>query len=169
MRNLVGGVFLCIVRLFPRHGRADTSAMRRYIGALILTAIILWRFWRRWRLRRRRVRRRREAEEARRLSIENRRREEAEAARFSSSELGVGVGLDPRAWEHLQTFTVETRPQGAYYAIDLCSICRELLGRRVTRLPCRHEFHSGCIEGWFLHSSVCPLCKDDLNNALGVI
>ena len=27
------------------------------------------------------------------------------------------------------------------------------------QLPCKHEFHQPCIEGWAAHHQTCPLCR----------
>lgn len=46
-----------------------------------------------------------------------------------------------------------------------CAICVEDYrnGERVKELPCKHIFHPVCIDEWLInHSSLCPLCKENL-------
>lgn len=45
-----------------------------------------------------------------------------------------------------------------------CAICITDYeeGETITELPCRHRFHSECVETWLLAKAVCPLCKQDL-------
>jgi len=42
---------------------------------------------------------------------------------------------------------------------DLCPICTDPLIDDLMKLPCRHIFHTGCIEEWFERSNRCPLCN----------
>lgn len=47
---------------------------------------------------------------------------------------------------------------------DLCAICLEdfLMGDELRKLPCKHEFHVGCIDPWLLtRKRFCPVCKSD--------
>ncbi|XP_050206323.1 E3 ubiquitin-protein ligase MBR1-like [Mercurialis annua] len=45
-----------------------------------------------------------------------------------------------------------------------CSICLEdlVIGSRVTRMPCNHEFHKACIQAWLGTAHACPLCRSKL-------
>ncbi|KAH6591372.1 hypothetical protein BASA50_008726 [Batrachochytrium salamandrivorans] len=48
---------------------------------------------------------------------------------------------------------------------DCCAICLDdfVVGSRVRELPCRHIFHSLCIDPWLLkHNRLCPICKRDV-------
>ncbi|KAK9116837.1 hypothetical protein Sjap_015784 [Stephania japonica] len=42
-----------------------------------------------------------------------------------------------------------------------CQICLENMeiGSEVTRMPCSHVFHWGCIDKWLGTNHVCPLCR----------
>lgn len=54
---------------------------------------------------------------------------------------------------------------------DMCSICYESIEdtQRVVRLPgCSHMFHYHCIREWLVIKAVCPCCKGDVLEALGL-
>lgn len=44
---------------------------------------------------------------------------------------------------------------------DPCSICRSefQFGEEVRTLPCRHEFHTECVDQWLRIKPTCPLCR----------
>jgi hypothetical protein len=51
------------------------------------------------------------------------------------------------------------------YFNDCCSVCLDDFEENnlVRSLPCRHVFHSQCIDPWFLnHKRLCPVCKSDV-------
>lgn len=39
----------------------------------------------------------------------------------------------------------------------------------LTELPCRHRFHTSCVEEWLLErSNSCPLCREPINSAKSI-
>ena len=45
-----------------------------------------------------------------------------------------------------------------------CTICLCEMGRpSVVRTPCEHWFHLSCIQGWLRISSVCPVCRSEVD------
>ncbi|TPX33621.1 hypothetical protein SmJEL517_g03576 [Synchytrium microbalum] len=44
-----------------------------------------------------------------------------------------------------------------------CAICLNKMDE-ATKLPCRHAFHHGCIEQWWLERDDCPCCRQTFNN-----
>jgi hypothetical protein len=49
---------------------------------------------------------------------------------------------------------------------ELCPICLDVDEPRkhFTRLPCKHCFHTSCIEKWLLVNNFCPMCKRDFHD-----
>jgi len=49
-----------------------------------------------------------------------------------------------------------------------CSIClcEFEANEEVRRLPCKHYFHKGCIDGWLRISRACPMCNADVSKIL---
>jgi hypothetical protein len=47
---------------------------------------------------------------------------------------------------------------------DTCPICQEefVVGVEMIPLKCKHGFHDECIKTWLQRSTLCPLCKSDL-------
>jgi len=76
--------------------------------------------------------------------------EELAVVKFAETEAGVKQAEDEQ--EELQ-----------------CSICLcEFEGEdTVRRLPCKHYFHQGCIDGWLRISRACPMCNSDVAKGMG--
>ncbi|KAF8769582.1 hypothetical protein HU200_006173 [Digitaria exilis] len=45
-----------------------------------------------------------------------------------------------------------------------CAVCKDAIvaGLRVTRLPCKHYFHTDCIGPWLSIRNTCPVCRFEL-------
>jgi len=67
-----------------------------------------------------------------------------------------------------RTYDVDpaTRPANAP-APDPCAICRSdfAFGDELRILPCRHEFHTGCVDSWLKINQTCPLCRAPISGA----
>jgi len=45
-------------------------------------------------------------------------------------------------------------------------VCDAEEGERLRRLPCAHEFHVACVDRWLRDHRTCPMCKDDVVEAV---
>ncbi|KNC78638.1 hypothetical protein SARC_08936, partial [Sphaeroforma arctica JP610] len=47
---------------------------------------------------------------------------------------------------------------------EVCPICleQERAEDCLRQLPCKHEYHTACIDQWLAQSTNCPTCKYDL-------
>ncbi|XP_031620664.1 protein goliath [Contarinia nasturtii] len=54
---------------------------------------------------------------------------------------------------------------------DCCAICIEPYKTTdvIRVLPCKHEFHKGCIDPWLLEHRTCPMCKMDILKFYGFV
>ena len=75
----------------------------------------------------------------------------------------VSVGVPPDVMQAM----APTSANGGDDDDAECSICVEPIcsGEMVRRLPCGHQYHSGCIEPWFVTKRSCPVCKIDVVDA----
>ena len=63
-----------------------------------------------------------------------------------------------KAWEEFVAAMHATEP---VESSDTCCICYENIGDGV-QLKCRHEYHSACIDTWFMKKTSCPMCRYDI-------
>lgn len=43
-----------------------------------------------------------------------------------------------------------------------CCICQEeIVFKNLITLHCQHYFHQSCLQEWFQHKPVCPICRHD--------
>lgn len=48
-----------------------------------------------------------------------------------------------------------------------CAIClTDLDCERVLKVPCEHIFHKECLVNWLKRSTICPLCRTDIEQSL---
>jgi len=47
---------------------------------------------------------------------------------------------------------------------DTCTICMDnyVKGTKLKVLPCKHEYHSECVNEWLASSKKCPVCSQDV-------
>jgi len=73
-------------------------------------------------------------------------------------------------WEHserygkflsLPTSKIEDPEREILENEQECCICREDIrpGDERTSLPCKHGFHTSCVNTWFSTKSSCPVCR----------
>ena len=69
--------------------------------------------------------------------------------------------------------TISSLPEQKWTKMDAeehpdspCPICLDCFaeGDAFKRLPCKHDFHSPCIDKWLKVNGVCPICKQDLED-----
>ncbi|KAI4325788.1 hypothetical protein MLD38_031155 [Melastoma candidum] len=73
--------------------------------------------------------------------------------------------VDVKYMEGLPSFSFNSNRSCDKYDRDVCTICLEDYkdGEIIKVLPCRHEFHSSCVESWLKKGGkVCPVCKHDV-------
>jgi hypothetical protein len=67
--------------------------------------------------------------------------------------------------DELEVLNVVVYERNSVDSLHACAICLEDLkqGDKVRNLPCKHLFHTECVDGWFLkvHRS-CPTCRQDV-------
>ncbi|KAF3976046.1 hypothetical protein CMV_000731 [Castanea mollissima] len=80
----------------------------------------------------------------------------AAALRHSSPEKHGELRASKAAIEAMPRVTVTTEESD-----KACSICLEEfeVGGEAREMPCKHKFHSGCIEKWLQVKGLCPLCR----------
>ncbi|CAL9193583.1 E3 ubiquitin-protein ligase SIS3-like [Musa acuminata AAA Group] len=83
----------------------------------------------------------------------------------SSDVEGVGEDGDfggiPASTDAVKELAVVKYERGGDVREESCIICFEEFdeGVEVTRMPCKHAFHGGCLTRWLESSHVCPLCR----------
>ncbi|URE10279.1 RING [Musa troglodytarum] len=74
---------------------------------------------------------------------------------------GGGFGGVPALSDAVKEVAVMRYERGGDVREESCMICFEEfnVGEEVTRLPCMHAFHGGCLTRWLESSHLCPLCR----------
>lgn len=66
--------------------------------------------------------------------------------------------------EHFQNFMPNFMAEKLGSQKVICSICLQQIefNETVRKTPCKHVFHSTCIDSWCLKNLTCPVCRTDL-------
>ncbi|KAJ4714185.1 receptor-likey region, transmembrane domain- and RING domain-containing protein 1 [Melia azedarach] len=73
--------------------------------------------------------------------------------------------LDSKIVEDLPCSVFNFASSNLYHGGETCAICLEDYrdGEKLKMLPCKHEFHSSCVDSWLTKwGTFCPVCKLDL-------
>ncbi|CAL9122338.1 unnamed protein product [Musa textilis] len=72
-----------------------------------------------------------------------------------------GFGGIPASTDAVKELAVVKYERGGDVREESCIICFGEFdeGVEVTRMPCKHAFHGGCLTRWLESSHVCPLCR----------
>lgn len=70
------------------------------------------------------------------------------------------IGLGPLGRKKLKKLKTVPRNEESKEN-EICSICLKDCTKEAFKLPCKHLFHTACIEPWFKASSLCPNCRND--------
>ncbi|WOL20662.1 E3 ubiquitin-protein ligase [Canna indica] len=86
---------------------------------------------------------------------------------YSSETDTAGFGGRPAsaaAVESLETVVFDEKDMAGGGSQTSCAICLDDFesASELTVMPCRHQFHSGCLKEWLLRSHSCPLCRFSL-------
>jgi hypothetical protein len=49
------------------------------------------------------------------------------------------------------------------YNKDECPICLDIFNNECKILPCKHKYHTRCINMWLERKNICPLCRFPLS------
>lgn len=73
-------------------------------------------------------------------------------------------GLNPQVIAGLQQFTFVTDSKVTAAEQEQCVVCRLEYeeGDKMLRLPCKHHYHSECIQQWLERNKVCPVCSAEV-------
>jgi E3 ubiquitin-protein ligase BIG BROTHER-like protein len=73
-------------------------------------------------------------------------------------------GLNAQSVAALQQFTYVPESKDSSTDQEQCVVCRLEYekGDKMLRLPCKHHYHSECIQQWLQHNKVCPVCSAEV-------
>lgn len=82
------------------------------------------------------------------------------------------MGLNDEQFSKLKEITYAAPPMtNSRSGVLECSIClTEFIDQdKLTELPnCAHKFHTKCIREWLKENRICPYCRSDVKNNLGI-
>ncbi|KAL2760514.1 hypothetical protein ACRALDRAFT_1073668 [Sodiomyces alcalophilus JCM 7366] len=89
---------------------------------------------------------------------------EARSGKVKSSGAGMGRGMRSARTECAICFDVLEVPVVRAGEADAAAggVAGVLTRRNYMVTPCRHVFHSACLESWLRYRLKCPICRDDL-------
>ncbi|KAK7795140.1 hypothetical protein U0070_026015 [Myodes glareolus] len=60
-----------------------------------------------------------------------------------------------------QIANLAMRSFGENDALKTCTICitEYMVGNKIRKLPCSHEYHAHCIDRWLSENTTCPICR----------
>lgn len=76
-------------------------------------------------------------------------------------------GLFPETLEEVEAFSWPP-PDAQASSQTTCMICLGEFSEEdaCRRLPCRHVFHTSCVDEWLRRCTDCPICKDNVDRAI---
>ncbi|POO01583.1 Cdk-activating kinase assembly factor [Trema orientale] len=83
----------------------------------------------------------------------------------SRARSNLPKNVDAKLVEALPCFTFSSAHLNDCHAGETCAICLEDYkdGETLKVLPCRHEFHTSCVDSWLTKwGTFCPVCKRDM-------
>jgi len=77
-------------------------------------------------------------------------------------------GLFEETLNEIETFDWPPPAGSAPCTQTTCVVCQMdfIDGEPCRRLPCRHVFHTGCVDEWLRRCTDCPVCKDNVDRAI---
>lgn len=85
--------------------------------------------------------------------------------RAAAMQPATSVPLDYNNIDHFQNFMPIFAAEKLGSERSVCPIClmQIELAEVVRQTPCKHTFHSSCIDSWCLKNLSCPVCRTDLS------
>ena len=80
----------------------------------------------------------------------------------------VRVGVTPETLARATTECVISAPTTGEEEPSTCVVCQAgmVVGERARTLPCRHQYHTECIDQWLGAHKTCPVCKAEVKAAV---
>lgn len=76
-------------------------------------------------------------------------------------------GLFEETLTQVETFTWPPGPEDtSHQTTCMVCLCEFQDGEACRRLPCRHVFHTSCVDEWLRRCTDCPICKANVDRAI---